>query len=110
MPSRESVLAAMTAPCPEDLQTKQRPARIAERFWPGQDPLGRRFRTRGGVRDRAQPRSRAARGSLLNGVSPFDALTYAAVPALLATVALVASALPARRAARVDPIVALRCD
>jgi predicted permease len=48
--------------------------------------------------------------SFLNGVSPFDPLTYAAVPAFLAAVALLASGLPARRATRVDPIVALRCE
>jgi predicted permease len=46
----------------------------------------------------------------LHGVSPFDPLTYAAVPAFLAGVGLVASGLPARRATRVDPIVALRCE
>ncbi len=48
--------------------------------------------------------------SFLNGVSPFDAATYAAVPVFLAIVALLASSLPARRATRVDPIVALRCE
>lgn len=48
--------------------------------------------------------------SFLNGVSPFDPMTYAAVPAFLAGVALLASGLPARRATRVDPMVALRCE
>ncbi len=46
----------------------------------------------------------------LSGVSPFDPLTYAAAPAFLAVVALLASGLPARRATRVDPGVALRCE
>jgi predicted permease len=45
-----------------------------------------------------------------NGVSPFDPLTYAAAPAFLAVVALLASVLPALRATRVDPGVALRCE
>ena len=46
----------------------------------------------------------------LNGVSPFDPLTYTAVPVFLALVGVLASALPARRAARVDPVVALRSE
>jgi predicted permease len=48
--------------------------------------------------------------SLLFGVGPTDPLTYVAVSMLLGTVALVATWLPARRAARVDPVVALRTD
>jgi putative ABC transport system permease protein len=48
--------------------------------------------------------------SLLYGVAPRDPLTFAAVVALLLLVALGASWLPARRATRVDPIVALRAD
>jgi putative ABC transport system permease protein len=46
----------------------------------------------------------------LIGIGPFDPLTYTVVPAILATVALVACWLPARRAARVDPVIALRTD
>ena len=46
--------------------------------------------------------------SLLYGVTRFDVATFALVPALLASVALVACLIPAARAARVDPIVALR--
>jgi putative ABC transport system permease protein len=46
--------------------------------------------------------------TLLHDVSPTDPLTFGAVAAILATVALVGSWLPARRAASVDPVVALR--
>jgi putative ABC transport system permease protein len=46
--------------------------------------------------------------SMLFGVTARDPLTFAAVAALLAGVALLASYIPARRALRIDPMTALR--
>jgi putative ABC transport system permease protein len=47
-------------------------------------------------------------GGLIFGISPHDPATYAAMVAILAGVALLASYLPSRRAMRVDPLVTLR--
>jgi predicted permease len=48
--------------------------------------------------------------SLLYGVGSFDALTFIAVPSMLVCVACFAILLPARRATKVDPMVALRYE
>jgi putative ABC transport system permease protein len=48
--------------------------------------------------------------SLLFEVKSTDAMTFAVVPLILALVAFIACYLPARRAMRVDPIIALRFD
>ena len=44
---------------------------------------------------------------LLYGVTPLDPLTFAAVPLVLLAIAIIASGLPARRAARLSPLSAL---
>jgi ABC-type antimicrobial peptide transport system permease subunit len=46
--------------------------------------------------------------SLLFGVAPTDPLTFSAIAVILAGAALLATAIPALRAARLDPLIALR--
>jgi ABC-type antimicrobial peptide transport system permease subunit len=48
--------------------------------------------------------------TLLFNVQAYDPLTYASVCALIAAVAFVAGWLPARRAASIDPVIALRVE
>jgi putative ABC transport system permease protein len=48
--------------------------------------------------------------SFLFGVGARDPLTFVAIPLLLGAIGVLASYIPARRATRVDPVVALRCE
>jgi ABC-type antimicrobial peptide transport system permease subunit len=48
--------------------------------------------------------------SLLFGVEAFDPITFAGTSFLLAIVTLLACYIPAQRAARIDPLISLRCD
>ena len=48
--------------------------------------------------------------SLLYGVSSFDGLSYVGVAAVVTVVAALACVVPARRAARIDPLIALKAN
>src|SRR5438309_1189480 len=106
---------------------------MAKAIWPGQEPLGKRFaivkepellQVIGLVLKQgmllaiigagvgiivALPVARMA-GNLLYGVSATDPLTYVGITLLLMAVALLACYLPARRATRIDPLIALRVE
>jgi ABC-type antimicrobial peptide transport system permease subunit len=49
-------------------------------------------------------------GHLLHQVSPRDPLSFAAAAGIMLVVACLAGFVPARRASRIDPVVALRCE
>ena len=72
----------------------------ADRYFPGGDAIGSTLSFWGPW----------TRESLLFGVEPFDLKAYAVVTVLLGSVALLASALPARRASRIDPMTSLRSE
>ena len=68
------------------------------------------LRAQAGLISQAQELLTRYLSTLLFAVHPSDPLTFLVVAILLTLVALAAAYFPARRAMRVDPIVALRCE
>ena len=115
-----SLLAPWIAPHPWDtisIRTRFQPPSLT--YWFGTDDYGRDVLSRLlmggrlvlvglGIGIAASIASARLLRSQLFGVEPADPLSYAVVAVVLAAVALVACYLPARRAAGVDPLVALR--
>jgi ABC-type antimicrobial peptide transport system permease subunit len=48
--------------------------------------------------------------NLIEAVQPYDAVAYLSAGGLIGMAALAASMRPAQKAARVDPLISLRCD
>jgi hypothetical protein len=86
---------------------------MAQRAFPSGSPLGRTISLFGRQEEYEVAGVVAATrliASFLHNVAPRDARTFAASAAVLILVALLAAYLPARRAARINPIAALRCE
>jgi len=113
--NRAQLFAAQEIVVADPLQRGQQNANVARHADAGglRDVLGRAVRLAAfGIIGGAMLAALAAQGlsTLLLGVSPFDPLTYVVVSMFLVGVCLFASFIPARRATRVDPIVALRAE
>jgi hypothetical protein len=95
---------------------------VTRRYWPGSDPLGQRLRLFGDARlwtvvgvvgnihEFGLDADVKPITGLLFGIGPADPLALLGAAAWLGAVSLVATLLPARRAALVEPVVAFRAE